>query len=98
MKNNRLLWVIIAMSVLSMGWGLWALHQPHPQSTEWLQEILLDHIQYMPEVYRAHESYAAQLHEDTCIMLIYRYSYTTCNICYIEDLSELRDLSKSIST
>jgi len=65
MKNNRLLWAIIALSVMSMCWGLWSLRQPRPQSTEWLQEILFDHIHLQTEVYRAHESYTARLNEDT---------------------------------
>jgi hypothetical protein len=61
------------------------------QPSESLQNILMEHIERLPEVYRAHESYAGQVHDDTCAMLVYRYSSTMCNPCYQEDLMNLRE-------
>ena len=65
--------------------GIWVMLKPPSatQSTESLQEILMDHIAYQTEVHRAHEKYAAQLHGDTCAILIYRYSHGTCSPCYL---------------
>jgi hypothetical protein len=71
--------------------------KPHAvQPAESLQGILFDHVEYLPEVYRAHENYAQKLHDDTCAVLVYRYSPNMCNSCYQEDLIDLKEFKEAV--
>ena len=92
-RQNKHLWITIAsLSIIVLCWGLWILLKPDStaQPAESLQGILMDHIKYMPEVYRAHEDYSNRLHDDTCAILIYRYTPNVCNSCYLEDLFDIK--------
>ena len=86
------------MSAGVIFWGIWILfkQQQVVQPSDSIQSILITHIKYFHEVYRAHESYTELLHEDTCLLLIYRYSNRACSPCYLEDLYELDEFSKTI--
>ena len=73
------------------------MYKPHApaQPSESLQGVLMNHIEYLPEVYRAHEKYSGLLQNDTCV-LIYRYSSNMCTSCYLDDLMDLKDFFEGI--
>ncbi|MDR2040316.1 MAG: hypothetical protein LBQ60_20560 [Bacteroidales bacterium] len=97
MQNKRLFVVIVALSATIICFGLGVMIKPRTtaQPAESLQSILMEHIEYSPEVYRAHENYAGQLYNDT-IMLIYRYSSRMCTPCYQDDLIDLKEFIEII--
>ncbi len=90
--------MIAVLSAAVIGWGLWVMFKPHvvAQPAESLQNTLFDHVKSMSEVYYAHENYAQRLHNDTCAILVYRYTPNMCNSCYLEDLFELKEFQKDI--
>ncbi len=97
--QNKHLWIVVTvLSTVVICWGLWIMLKPRSaaQPAELLQGILMEHIEYLPGVYRAHENYAGQLQNDTCAVLIYRYSQNTCAPCFLEDLSDLGEFCKTI--
>ena len=104
MLNERL-WVMVAVvSVLVTCWGLWALFKPQPHFPDQfsgllpgsLHGVVMEHVEHLPDVYRAHDSYAQRLHDDTCTILIYRYSPGGCSPCFLEDLADLKEFLKRI--
>lgn len=90
--------MIAALCAVVMCWGFWVMFKPHSavQPADSLQGILFDHIERLPEVYSTHQSYTQRLRDDTCAILIYRYSPNMCNACYQEDLFNLRDFQETI--
>jgi len=90
--------MVATISSVVLCCGLWIKTKPQAsgQPAESIQGILMEHIEYLPEVYRAHENYVNCLHEDTCAVLIYRYSSSGCSPCYMDDLSELKEFRKAI--
>jgi hypothetical protein len=98
-KQNKHLWVTVAaLSAIVVCWGLWTMLKPYSTArpAESLQGILMEHIEYLPEVYHAHENYAGRMHNDTCAVLVYRYSSGMCNPCYQDDLMDLKEFIKTI--
>jgi hypothetical protein len=95
--RNKYLWITVAtLGAVVICWGLWVMLKPQMatgQPAGSLQNILLEHIEYLPEVYRAHENYAGQLQNDSCV-LIFRYSSNMCVSCYQDDLMDLREFIK----
>lgn len=98
MRNIHLWITITVLSAAVICWGLWIMFKPHSaaHSDELLQNVLMEHIEYLPQVYRAHENYAEQLHNDTCAVLIYRYSSGMCTPCYRDDLMDLKEFVETI--
>ena len=90
--------MVATLSVVILFCGLWVMFKPDTaeQSAESLQGILMEHIEYLPEVYRAHDNYANCLYKDTCAVLVYRYSSGWCSSCYLDDLADLKDFRKTI--
>ena len=99
MQNKRLWIIVTILSVMVVCWGVgWVFLQPPSpaQPIDSLQAVIMEHIEYLPEVFRAHESYNGQLHNDSNAIFIYRYSPSMCAPCYLEDLLELDEFSKTI--
>ena len=92
--------MVAVMSVAVTVLGLWALRKPQPRSLEQttgsLQGVLLDHVEYLPEIYRAHEDYSVFLHNDTSATLIYRYAPGGCSPCYLDDLTLMREFRQTM--
>ena len=65
--------MVAALSVAVLCWGVWIMFKPRTaaQPAESLQNVLIEHIEYLPEVYRAHENYADSIRNDTAAILVY---------------------------
>jgi len=96
-KEKHFWIIVISIIAIIICWGLRVMFKPNlaAQPAESLQRILFDHIKNFPEVYQAHENYSQQLKNDTCSVLIYRYSSNMCS-CYQDDLMDLYEFIESI--
>ena len=97
MKNKKI-WISIALSTVVLCWGIKVMLKPQaamPPAVS-LENVLMENTEYIQEVYRAHENYAKRLHDDTCAVLIYRYSTGMCSPCYTDDLSNLKRFRETI--
>ena len=98
-KKNKRLWVMICtFGVVVIIWWGWKISKPSTSQNVSLSlhRILMEHIEYLPDVYRAHDKHFVRLYNDSNKAFIFRYSPGGCSPCYFEDLNELRDFQKSI--
>jgi len=101
MSIDNAKWAMVAaLSVIVLGCGLWVILKQPPKAKRSTQlpqsSILMEHVAFTPQVYKAHGFYPEQLHNEASPIIVYRYSPAGCSPCYHEDLFELEEFGNTI--